>query len=140
LDLVGRIGLQRASGLHNRAVASATAQVARQSLVRGVGVHAFALRQGALVKRKQAHDKTGRAKTALRAVAIHQAALHRVQLSVGLGQVSGSPQGPSVDGVGGLDATVDGPVLQLIPHRLGHHHRASATVTRSAAFFGGAEA
>ena len=98
------------------------------------------LRQSALVQRKQAHDKTGRAKTALRAVAIHQAALHRVQLSVGLGQVSGSPQGPSVDGVGGLDATVDGPVLQLIPHRLGHHHRASATVTRSAAFFGGAQA
>ena len=134
------LSLHLASGLHDGAVSGAAAQVARQRLVGGVRVYALALRGAALVQCKQAHDKAGRAKAALRTMALDHGLLHRVQRAVGPGQVGGGPQRHTVDGLGRLDTAVDSAVLQTAIDGLSHHHSAGPAVACGAAFFGGRQA
>ena len=100
----------------------------------------MALRHRALVERKQAHHKTRRAKTALRAVARDHGLLHRVQRAIGFGQIGGRPQRKAIDGVCRFDAAVDSAINQTPIHCLGHHHGAGPAVACGTALFGGREA
>ena len=127
-------------------VAGATAQVARQVvgklLARGRG----AGRQVALVAGPQRHHETGGAEAALRAVAVDQRTLHRVQFVTpprvrrpNLLQVFDREQRLAVQRGQKLDAGVHR--LQRKPARTGlagfaDHHRAGTTVAFVAAFLG----
>ncbi len=70
-----RIVVHALAGFDNRTVAGTTTQVSRQRVI-DIGA---CRRQVVMVKRKHRHDETGRAETALRAVVVDHALLHRVQ-------------------------------------------------------------
>jgi hypothetical protein len=94
------------------------------------------LGHAALVKGKQAHDKTGGAKAALRAVAGHHGLLRRVQAAIKRSQVFHGPQCQAVYRMRHLDAAVDRLGVQLARSQLAHHHGAGAAVAFAAALFG----
>src|SRR6218665_1670285 len=118
-------------GVEDRAVAGAAAQVAREFLPGHFACDGPALAQVVLVQREQAHHEAGRAKAALRAMALHHGLLHGVQagrrVAVGpdervLGQVLHRPQRLAGDRVRQADATVHGAVVQPAAPRRAQHH------------------
>ena len=96
-----------------------------------------------LVHAKQAHDKAGRAKAALRAVALHHRFLRRMQraggpaLQQGVGrQVFHGPKGQPLHRMGHAYAAVDGLEAQRTTLGLAQNHGAGAAVAFAAAFLG----
>ena len=131
--------------LQDGTVAGAAAQIAGEFPLGQLTGDGLARHRMVLVHGKQAHDEAGRAKAALRGMAVHQGLLHRVQgarrLPGGLeqgvaGEVFDCPQCQTIDGMGQGDAAVDGPVGQALPGGFGQHHGAGAAVALAAAFLG----
>jgi hypothetical protein len=126
-------------GLQDGPVAGAAAQVARQRVQRLVARDIAAA--AAAVQHEQAHHEAGRAKAALRAVALQQRALGRVQGAVGAGEVLGRPHRHAVHAVRQADAAVDGRQCAAPRRRpLAHGHGAGAAVAAGAAFLDGGAA
>ena len=124
-------------------VAGAAAQVARQLGLRQFARNTLALRHMVLVHAKQAHDKAGRAKAALRAVALHHRLLRRMQRTGGPAlqqrvgrQVFHGPQGQPLHRMGHAYAAVDGLEAQRTTLGLAQNHGAGAAVAFAAAFLG----
>ena len=117
-----------AGSIQNRAIAGATAQVARD------GFHGLFSRDGtalgALVQVVQRHDKTRGAKTALRGVVVDHGLLHRVELTLGR-QVAGGGDCHTVRRMRHANATVDRVALRAVAQV----HGASAAIASGATFF-----
>ncbi len=90
-----------------------------------------------LVQRVQRHHEARRAEAALRAMALDQRLLHRVQRAVLAAHVLDGEQGLAVQRGQELDARVDG--LQpdaAIGLQFAEHHRACTAIALRAPFFG----
>ncbi|MNR19200.1 hypothetical protein D3C85_1359760 [compost metagenome] len=108
----------------------------------------LALAHAVLVHAEQAHDKAGRAETALRAVAVDHGGLGRVEAGGRFAfdqrvarQVLHRPQRQAIDRMRHAYAAVDGRVAQRFAargrgHGLANDHGAGAAVAFGAAFLG----
>ena len=122
--------------LQNRLVAGASTQVARQILLRQRACDGPPLGHMVLVHAKQAHHKTGCAKTALAGVTLHHGPLRRVQAAIRRQQILRGPQRLALDGMRQPDAAVHRAVLQAATVVLAQHHSAGAAIALVAALFG----
>ena len=127
-------------GFQNRAVTGAAAEVARQGFLRGGACHRLALAHPVLVQAKQAHGKTGGAKTALAGVALVQGLLHRMRRAIWRGQVGSRPQRHAVNRMCQPNAAVDCQVADAFAMARAQHHGAGPAIAFVAAFLGGAVA
>ena len=88
-----------------------------------------------LVHGEQAHHKPWRAKTALRAVAIHHRLLRGVKCAVSAHDVLRRPNRHAIDRVRETDAAVNSAEVQLALNRFAQHHHAGAAIAFIATFF-----
>ena len=89
-----------------------------------------------LVHAKQTHDKAGRAKPALRGMALHHGLLRRVKPAVVCSNVFHRPERHAINGMRQPNTAIDSPKTKAAVFSLTQHHRAGAAVALAAAFFG----
>ena len=131
------------AGLDDRAVAGAAAQVAGERAADTGRVRPAVLRLAGVVEIPQRHRKAWRAEAALRAVAVDQRLLHRMQRTTGLAaQVFDGEHGLAVERGDEAQAGVDGGQMQrrAFAAQFARHHGARAAVALVAAFLGAGEA
>jgi hypothetical protein len=121
--------------LDDGAVAGAAAQVAGQRLVDPPPRGRLPL---ALVQREHRHHEPGRAEAALRAVAVDQRALHRVERAVGPPEALDREERLPVQRGEEEQAGVHGAEAHRPARQLAEHHRARAAIALGAAFLGAA--
>ena len=115
----------------DRSITRAAAQIARQGVTHGV-IAGIAV---GLVKREERHDETRRTEAALRAVALHQRPLHRVQsAAIGRFEALDGEEGLAVQSREKPDAGIDRPILDFVSCKLGQNDRTRAAVTLGATF------
>jgi len=124
------IARYRLPGLDDRRIARAAAEIA---LKRHLDLrHA---RPGRLhPQRVERHDDTRRTETALAAVEIHHRLLHRMQWSVGRGQMLDGHHMRALQHADKADAGVDGLVAELIAAQPADQYGARAAIALGAAF------
>ena len=127
-------GLRR--GGQNRSIAGAAAEVAGQCFV---GLLVIGLR-AVFLQGKQRHDKAGRTKATLRAVALDHRLLHAVELALML-EVFNADQLFAMQGRDECQAGIEAAIAQafsalLVSMQLTNNHRAGAAITAGTAFLG----
>src|SRR5438105_2110782 len=118
-------------GLDDRTIAGAAAQVARQRVV-DIAPSRPARR---LVEREQRHHEAGRAKAALRAVALDHRLLHRMQSAVLAAQAFDGDKRLAVERWHELDARIDSAIAQRAVVDFRRDNGARAAIAFGAAFF-----
>ncbi len=124
-------GVHRLRGRHDGSIAGAAAQVAGQRVVDGAAV---GIGLG-LVQREHRHHEARSAEAALRAVAVGQRLLDRMQRGAALQRLDGE-QRAAVEGRQELDAGVDGAVADVVADGVADDHGARAAVAFGAALLG----
>ena len=121
---------EAAAGLHDRAVAGATAEIAGEGFVHGRAVRRLA----AMVEGKHRHHETGRAEAALGRVGIDHRLLHRMERAVRCGQTFDREDGAIVDLRKHHEAGIHRPKLQRSVNLAAKHDGAGTAVALGAPF------
>ena len=121
-------------GSDDRAVSSASTQVARKSVIQGFAIDSNIIGITSIMQRGQTHHDTRGAKAALGAMGFGHLDLNWVRLWIS--QVLDSKYLGAIDCTERNNAGVNRLVMQLVIFRAAQQYRAGAAVSFGAAFFG----